>query len=49
MSYCWALVMLGFVKCLLNGEHYKKSGREVLREEIFKNQNIIFLVNYATH
>ena len=30
-------ILLGFVKCLLNGEHYKKSGREVLREEIFKN------------
>ena len=22
-SYCWVLVMLGFVKCLLNGEPYK--------------------------
>ena len=23
-SYCWALVKLGFVKRLLNGEHYKR-------------------------
>ena len=22
-SYCWVLVKLGFVKCLLNGELYK--------------------------
>ena len=22
-SYCWALVKLGFMKRLLNGEHYK--------------------------
>ena len=22
--YCWALVKLGFVKRLLNGEHYKR-------------------------
>ena len=30
-------------------ELYKKSGREVLREGIFENKNIIFLINYATH
>ena len=23
-SYCWDLVKLGFVKRLLNGEHYKR-------------------------
>ena len=23
-SYCWALVKLGFMKHLLNGEHYKR-------------------------
>ena len=23
-SYCWDLVKLGFMKCLLNGEHYKR-------------------------
>ena len=23
-SYCWALVKLGFMKRLLNGEHYKR-------------------------
>ena len=23
-SYCWALIKLGFVKRLLNGEHYKR-------------------------
>ena len=27
----------------------QKSGREVLREGIFENKNIIFLINYATH
>ena len=27
----------------------QKSGREVLREEIFENKNIIFHINYATH
>ena len=27
----------------------QKSGREVLREGIFKNKNIIFLINYTTH
>ena len=25
------------------------SGREVLREGIFENKNIIFLINYAAH
>ena len=34
----------GFVKCLLNGEHYKKSGNEVLREEIFKKIKALFSV-----
>ena len=27
----------------------QKSGREVLREEIFESKNIIFYINYATH
>ena len=27
----------------------QKSGREVLREEIFENKNTIFHINYATH
>ena len=27
----------------------QKSGREVLREGIFENKNIIFLINYVTH
>ena len=27
----------------------RMSGREVLREEIFENKNIIFHINYATH
>ena len=27
----------------------QKSGREVLREGIFENKNIIFLINYTTH
>ena len=27
----------------------QKSGREVLREGIFENKNIISLINYATH
>ena len=40
---------LGFVKRLLSGERLRKSGREVLREGIFENKNIIFHINYATH
>ena len=47
-SYCWALeswVCEIFVK---RGT-LQKSGREVLREEIFENKNIIFHINYATH
>ena len=39
----------GFGGMILNRELYKKSGHEVLREGIFKNKNIIFLINYATH
>ena len=38
-----------FCGMILNGELYKKSGREVLREGIFENKNIIFLINYATY
>ena len=34
---------------ILNGGPCKKSGREVLREEMFENKNLIFLINYATH
>ena len=41
-------VKLGFVKCFQTG-NLTKSGREVLREEKFKNKNITFFINYATH
>ena len=34
---------------ILNGGPCKKSGREVLREEMFGNNNLIFLINYAIH
>ena len=35
--------MMGFVKCFLTG-NLIKSEREVLREGMFKNKNIIFLI-----
>ena len=36
----------GFCEMILNGQN---SGREVLREGMFENKNIIFLINCATH
>ena len=47
-------ILLGFGKvgfCEMFAERgtLQKSEREVLREEIFENKNIIFHINYATH
>ena len=47
-------ILLGYGKVGFCGTFAKhgtlqKSGREVLREEIFENKNIIFHINYATH
>ena len=39
----------GFCGMIFKRGTLQKSGREVLREEIFENENIIFLINYATH
>ena len=39
----------GFCGMIFKRGTLKKSGREVLRERIFENKNIIFLINYATH
>ena len=51
LNIAWAKLLsnFGFCGMTLNGELYKKSGREVLIEGIFENKNIIFLINYATH
>ena len=48
------VILLGFGKvrfCEMcaKRETLQKSGREVLREEIFENKNIIFHINYAIH
>ena len=48
------VILLGFGKvgfCEKFGKWgtLQKSGRDVLREEIFENKNIIFHINYATH
>ena len=41
---------VGFCEMFAKWRTLKRSGREVLREEIFKkNKNIIFRINYATH
>ena len=51
-SMNFILLDLGKVWVLLNDSKrgtLQKSGRKVLREEIFENKNIIFLINYATH
>ena len=40
---------VGFCEMFINGEPYKRVDGEVLREEMFENKNIIFLINYATH
>ena len=39
----------GFCGMIFKQGTLQKSGREVLREGIFENRNIIFLINYATH
>ena len=39
----------GFCGMIFKRGTLQKSGREVLREGIFENKNIIFLINYATH
>ena len=40
---------VGFCEMFLKRGTLQKSGSEVLREENFKNKNIIFRINYATH
>ena len=40
---------VGFCEKFAKRGTLQKSGREVLREEIFENKNIIFHINYATH
>ena len=39
----------GFFGMIFKRGTLQKSGCEVLREGIFENKNIIFLINYATH
>ena len=48
------VILLGFGKvefCEMFAKRgsLQKSGREVLREEIFENKNIIFHINYVIH
>ena len=40
---------VGFCEMFTKRGTLQKSGREVLREEIFKNENTIFHINYATY
>ena len=40
---------VGFCEMFSKRGSLQKSGREVLREEIFENKNIIFHINYVTH
>ena len=40
---------VGFYEMFAKRGTLQKSGSEVLREGIFKNKNIIFLISYATH
>ena len=40
---------VGFCEMFAKRGTIQKSGREVLREEIFENKNIIFHINYVTH
>ena len=40
---------VGFCEMFAKRGTLQKSGREVLREEIFENKNIIFHMNYVTH
>ena len=39
----------GFCRMIFKRGILQKSGREVLREGIFENKNIIFLINYVSH
>ena len=40
---------VGFCEMFAKRGTLQRSGREVLREEMFKNLNIILLINYTTH
>ena len=40
---------VGFSEMFAKRGTLQRSGREVLREEIFENINVIFHINYATH
>ena len=40
---------VGFCEMFAKRGTLQRSGREVLREEIFGNKNVIFHINYATH
>ena len=40
---------VGFCEMFAKRGTLQRSGREVLREENFKNKNVIFHINYATH
>ena len=40
---------VGFCEMFAKWGTLQKSGREVLRKEIFENKNVIFHINYATH
>ena len=40
---------VGFCETFVKRGTLQKSGREVLRDEMFKNKNIIFRINCVTH
>ena len=40
---------VGFCEMFAKRGTLQMSGREVLREEIFENKNVIFHINYTTH
>ena len=40
---------VGFCEMFAKRGTLQRSGREVLREEIFENKNVIFHINYVTH
>ena len=40
---------VGFCEMFAKRGTLQRSGREVLRDEMFKNFKITFLINYATH
>ena len=46
---CWTWGKVGFCEMLTKRGTLQKSGREVLREEIFEYKDIIFHINYVTH